>query len=198
MYDTPTWKKDSGNEIVQKVNRIFPSVDKSLGGLFKHKRDKEIGTLDKVEGTPEHVLIVNTDIRGKKIGELDNIDYEWYVQEAQHRIDDFLRNKARKKSKKKEGGIMKFERISFANILKTLRDYYGSVSKLAKIAGVDRTYLSKYINFTTAEPPSPKILRKIANASDGLFTYLELMYFCGYFTEEEYDILYKYKKIREI
>lgn len=198
MYDTPTWKKDSGNEIVQKVNRIFPSVDKSLGGLFKHKRDKEIGSLDKVEGTPEHVLIVNTDIRGKKIGELDNIDYEWYVQEAQHRIDDFLRNKARKKSKKKEGGIMKFERISFANILKTLRDYYGSVSKLAKIAGVDRTYLSKYINFTTAEPPSPKILRKIANASDGLFTYLELMYFCGYFTEEEYDILYKYKKIREI
>lgn len=93
---------------------------------------------------------------------------------------------------------MKFERISFANILKTLRDYYGSITKLAKTAGVDRTYLSKYINFTTAEPPSPKILRKIANASDGLFTYLELMYFCGYFTEEEYDILYKYKKIREI
>ena len=93
---------------------------------------------------------------------------------------------------------MKFERITFSNILKTLRDYYGSVSKLANISGVDRTYLSKYINFSTAEPPSPKILRKIVSASDGLFTYLELMYFCGYFTEEEYDILYKYKKIREI
>ena len=91
MYDTPTWKKESGDEIVQKVNRIFPSVDKSLGGLFKHKRDKEIGSLDKVEGTPEHVLIINTDIRGKKIGELDNIDYEWYITEAQRRIDDFLR-----------------------------------------------------------------------------------------------------------
>lgn len=89
---------------------------------------------------------------------------------------------------------MTFERISFSNILKTLRDYYGSITKLANKAGVDRTYLSKYINFTTTEPPSPKILRKIANASDGLFTYLELMYFCGYFTEEEYDILYKYKK----
>ena len=93
MYDTPTWKKESGDEIVQKVNRIFPSVDKSLGGLFKHKRDKEIGSLDKVEGTPEHVLIINTDIRGKKIGELDNIDYEWYITEAQKRVDDFLRNK---------------------------------------------------------------------------------------------------------
>ena len=84
---------------------------------------------------------------------------------------------------------MKFERISFANILKTLRDYYGSVAKLARAAGVDRTYLSKYINFTTAEPPSPKILRKIADNSDKLFTYLELMYICGYFTSEEYDML---------
>ena len=98
MYDTPTWKKDSGDEIVQKVNRIFPSVDKSLGGLFKHKRDKEIGSLDKVEGTPEHVLIINTDIRGKKIGELDNIDYEWYIAEAQKRINDFLGIKPERKT----------------------------------------------------------------------------------------------------
>ena len=102
MYDTPTWKKESGNEIVQKVNRIFPSVDKSLGGLFKHKRDKDIGTLDKVEGTPEHVLIMNTDIRGKKIGELDNIDYEWYVSEAQKRINDFLGIKPEKKPRKRK------------------------------------------------------------------------------------------------
>ena len=100
MYDTPTWKKESGDEIVQKVNRIFPSTDTSLGGLYKHKKDKEIGTLDKVEGTPEHLLIYNYDIRDKKIGELDNIDYEWYVAEAQKRIDDFLGIK-RKPVKKK-------------------------------------------------------------------------------------------------
>ena len=92
MYDTPTWKKESGDEIVQKVNRIFPSTDQTLGGLYKHKKDKVIGTLDKVEGTPEHVLIYNHDIRDKKIGDLDNIDYEWYVAEAQKRVNDFLRN----------------------------------------------------------------------------------------------------------
>lgn len=102
MYDTPTWKKDSGDEIVQKVNRIFPSVDKTLGGLYKHKKDKSIGSLDKVEGTPEHVLIMNTDIRGKKIGELDNIDYEWYIAEAQKRINDFLGVKPEKISRKKK------------------------------------------------------------------------------------------------
>lgn len=102
MYDTPTWKKDSGDEIVQKVNRIFPSTDTSLGGLYKHKKSKDAGTLDKVEGTPEHLLIMNTDIRGKKIGELDNIDYEWYVAEAQKRINDFLGVKPEKKTRKKK------------------------------------------------------------------------------------------------
>ena len=93
MYDTPTWKREYGDEIVQKVNRIFPSTDLKNGGLYKHKKSKEIGVLDKVEGTPEHVLIYNYDIRGKKIGELENIDYEWYVAEAQKRVNDFLRNK---------------------------------------------------------------------------------------------------------
>ena len=91
MYDTPTWKRDYGDIEVQKVNRIFPSTDLKNGGLYKHKKSKEVGVLDKVEGTPEHVLIYNEDIRGKKIGELADIDYEWYVAEAQRRIDDFLR-----------------------------------------------------------------------------------------------------------
>ena len=93
MYDTPTWKREYGDVEVQKVNRIFPSTDTKNGGLYKHKKSKEIGVLDKVEGTPEHVLIYNEDIRGKKIGELDDIDYEWYVAEAQKRVNDFLRNK---------------------------------------------------------------------------------------------------------
>ena len=92
MYDTPTWKSAKGDVIVQKVNRIFPSTNQLNGGLYKHKRSKDADVLDKVEGTPEHVLIYNEDIRGKKIGELDDIDYEWYVAEAQKRINDFLRN----------------------------------------------------------------------------------------------------------
>lgn len=102
MYDTPTWKREYGDEIVQKVNRIFPSIDSKNGGLYKHKKSKEIGTLDKVEGTPEHVLIMNTNIRGKKIGELDDIDYEWYIAEAQKRINDFLGIKPEKPKKSRK------------------------------------------------------------------------------------------------
>ena len=98
MYDTPTWKSAKGDIIVQKVNRIFPSTNILNGGLYKHKKSKEIGVLDKVEGTPEHLLIYNNDIRGMKIGELSDIDYEWYVSEAKKRINDFLRNKTRKEN----------------------------------------------------------------------------------------------------
>ena len=101
MYDTPTWKREYGDVEVQKVNRIFPSTDPKNGGLYKHKKSKEIGVLDKVEGTPEHVLIYNYDIRGKKIGEFTDIDYEWYVAEAQHRIDDFI-GKPRKTTRKRK------------------------------------------------------------------------------------------------
>ena len=103
MYDTPTWKREYGDVEVQKVNRIFPSTDIKNGGLYKHKKSKEIGVLDKVEGTPEHVLIYNEDIRGKKIGELDNIDYEWYVAEAQKRVDDLIGVKRKPVSKKRKG-----------------------------------------------------------------------------------------------
>lgn len=106
MYDTPTWKRDIGDIEVQKVNRIFPSVDRTLGGLYKHKKSKEVGTLDKVEGTPEHLLIMNTDIRGKKIGELDNIDYEWYINEAQKRINDFLGIKEEKPKKPRKKKVV--------------------------------------------------------------------------------------------
>ena len=104
MYDTPTWKREYGDVEVQKVNRIFPSTDVKNGGLYKHKKSKEIGVLDKVEGTPEHVLIYNEDIRGKKIGELKDIDYKWYVTEAQKRVDDFIgvKRKPEKKTRKRK------------------------------------------------------------------------------------------------
>ena len=102
MYDTPTWKREYGDVEVQKVNRIFPSTDPKNGGLYKHKKSKEADVLDKVEGTPEHVLIYNKDIRGKKIGELDNIDYEWYIAEAQKRINDFLGIKPEKPTRKRK------------------------------------------------------------------------------------------------
>lgn len=84
---------------------------------------------------------------------------------------------------------MEFDAIAFSNILKTLCGYYGSINKLADKTGITASYICKLTKLKYEEAPSPKILRKIADNSDGLFTYLELMYICGYFTSEEYSIL---------
>lgn len=92
---------------------------------------------------------------------------------------------------------MKFDSIAFASILKTLCDYHGSINKMAKKTGVTASYICKLIKLKYREAPSPKILRKIADTSDGLFTYLELMYICGYFRDDEYNILRKYNILLE-
>lgn len=87
---------------------------------------------------------------------------------------------------------MKFNVKAFSNILKTLCSYYGSINKMAKKTRVTASYICKLIKLKYTKAPSPEILRKIADNSDGLFTYLELMYICGYFREDEYNILRKF------
>jgi transcriptional regulator with XRE-family HTH domain len=86
---------------------------------------------------------------------------------------------------------MEFDIKAFSNILKTLCDHCGSMNKLANRTGITASYICKLIKLKYKEAPSPKILRRIADNSDGLFTYLELMYICGYFREDEYNILKK-------
>lgn len=86
---------------------------------------------------------------------------------------------------------MEFDAKAFSNILKTLCGYYGSMNKLADKTGITASYICKLIKLKYKEAPSPKILRRIADNSDGLFTYLELMYICGYFRDDEYNILEK-------
>jgi hypothetical protein len=86
---------------------------------------------------------------------------------------------------------MEFDIVAFSNILKTLCDYYGSINKMAKNTGITASYICKLIQLKYTKAPSPEILRKIADNSGGLFTYLELMYICGYFTTDEYNILKK-------
>lgn len=81
---------------------------------------------------------------------------------------------------------MEFQKELFANILKAVVHSYNSISEFAKSTSVDRVYISKYINEKMKEPPSPKILRKIANHTHGVISYIALLYVCGYLTKEEY------------
>lgn len=79
-----------------------------------------------------------------------------------------------------------FDKIKFAQILKNINDTYDSQRDFAKKSEINRTYLSQYMNMKLDEPPKPKILEKIANASHGIVDYDSLMIICGYIQFPKY------------
>lgn len=73
-----------------------------------------------------------------------------------------------------------FKKIDFANMLKKINSLYENQTYFADASGVNRTYLSQYMNLKLDTPPSPKVLKGLANASKGTTSYEELMQICGY------------------
>lgn len=73
-----------------------------------------------------------------------------------------------------------FNQDEFSNILSKINSTYDTMTEFGKKASFDRTYISKYINKKLENPPTPKILEKIAFASNGITTYENLMVICGY------------------
>lgn len=81
-----------------------------------------------------------------------------------------------------------FDKNKFAQILKNITDTYESQREFSKKSGINRTYLSQYMNMKLDKPPKPYILNKLANASNGIITYTQLMIICGYYQEPSKDI----------
>lgn len=77
-----------------------------------------------------------------------------------------------------------FNKKEFSIILKKINSTYNTMTEFAQKASFDRTYISKYINMKIDNPPTPKILEKIANASNGVISYKELMIICNYIDNE--------------
>lgn len=75
-----------------------------------------------------------------------------------------------------------FDKIKFAKILSDINNSYDTMTEFAQKSGVNRTYLSQYINQKLDAPPSPKVLMKIARNSKGITTYDSLMNICGFLT----------------
>jgi len=85
-----------------------------------------------------------------------------------------------------------FDKITFSNILKNIQDTYSSQEEFANKSKVGRTYLSSYINQKKEIPPKETILKKLANASNGVTTYKELLYICDFLDFQEmlfYNVL---------
>lgn len=86
-----------------------------------------------------------------------------------------------------------FDKNKFAQILKNINETYISQRDFSKKSEINRTYLSQYMNMKLDEPPKPKILKKLADSSNGITTYSELMEICGYINDDYFIKLYDLK-----
>lgn len=77
------------------------------------------------------------------------------------------------------------DKEKFSSILKDIVSKYSSISEFAVISELGRSYISKYLNKELEAAPSSKVLRKIANNSRGVTTYVELLEICGYLNDDD-------------
>ena len=93
-----------------------------------------------------------------------------------------------------------FDKNKFAQILKNINETYNSQRDFSKKSEINRTYLSQYMNMKLDDPPKPKILDKLAKASNGLISYEDLMKICGYINNDLNDdkILDLYNMLNEL
>lgn len=88
-----------------------------------------------------------------------------------------------------------FNKKTFSDILKKINHTYDTMTDFAKKADFDRTYISKYINMKLDNPPTPKILEKIAKASNRnnklSRTYGNM---CLFFSYNKYYLQFKFPK----
>lgn len=92
-----------------------------------------------------------------------------------------------------------FDKAKFGQVLKNITETYDSQREFSKKSGINRTYLSQYMNMKLDEPPKPKILEKLANASHGITNYNILMEICGYIeTSSDNSILALYDELKNL
>ncbi len=70
----------------EKVHRVFASKLETDSGLFKVKET----TLEKIANTPDNCFIYNDDVNELKIP--DKLDIQWYIDLANKRLDDFMKD----------------------------------------------------------------------------------------------------------
>lgn len=92
-----------------------------------------------------------------------------------------------------------FNKKLFSDILTKIYKTYNNQRDFAEAAEVNRAYLSQYINMKLDNPPTPKILARIANASKGITDYEELMIVCGHYEATIESTVYEiYTKLKEL
>lgn len=160
---------------VQKVNRVYASLDPNKGTLYKVK---DTGRKDKVANIPEHCLIDNT---GKEVT-LADIDKNYYIEVANKRIKDYLGQKEKKgrksmATKKQQEAAEQVEHIKSVNDL----NIYGKLA-LSKLefgnSGIKPTGINRFAEFKYFE------LADIIPVANHILLENGLVFFVRYTNEE--------------
>lgn len=76
------------DEILHKVNRVYASLNKNLGMIYKTKKINGVPKKYKSPGCPPHCALVNDALINYDINKLrDDIDYMWYIGETVDMLD---------------------------------------------------------------------------------------------------------------
>lgn len=73
-----------------------------------------------------------------------------------------------------------FNKEKFSEKLIEIIKNYSSITDFSDKSGAERSYISKYIHKKIDSPPSPNVLKRIAEYSNGTIDYYELLDICGY------------------
>lgn len=95
-YDKVVHASPSGKDIdVQNVNRVYASINKDSGTLYRVKLEKN--RRDKIANLPDHCFIDNRNHYG-----ISMIDRRFYIDMAQKRINNYLGIKPEKQKKERK------------------------------------------------------------------------------------------------
>lgn len=94
-YEKASWLVNGEHKDVQRVNRIYASKDKTLGPLYKWKLKSEELRPELIANLPDNCLVDNENKMT-----LDDIDKQFYIDEARKRIMAYIGEEPVKKPKK--------------------------------------------------------------------------------------------------
>ena len=90
----------------------------------------------------------------------------------------------------------------FVEILEKIKNTYSSLNEMARKSSITSSYLSKIMAFKYQEPPSPKVLKNIAENSHNIVSYMDLMFICGYINNhnifEYYNKTFSTEKVYKV
>jgi hypothetical protein len=150
MYKSTFHLVDGEYLPIQKVNRVYATVDTKYGKVYKLK---EGGNYEKFGTLPEHCIIDNDNQLT-----IDKVDKAFYIELAKKRINDYLGIKPEKKGRKK----MSESKATVKNVhqkLMTARLKYLN-SNIEK-SGKNMHLAFKYYELNDIVPPATKIFEEV-------------------------------------